>query len=138
MDRGLAVAHEALEQVGLYAQDLQAVDVTLRPSDAVTAEERQAQFLSLQEAWQASTAPIQQHCAKMRRSFEPGLFVGGETADFPTDNLDLERWFKGPRLILDSRVVIGQVWRNRLFLQALRGGRGRCDIFEKSRLISSV
>ena len=58
MDRGLAVAHEALEQVGLYAQDLQAVDATLRPSDAVTAEERQAQFLSLQETWQASTDPI--------------------------------------------------------------------------------
>jgi hypothetical protein len=51
MDRGLAVAHDALDQVGLYAQDLQAVDATLRPSDAVTAEERQAQFLSLQEAW---------------------------------------------------------------------------------------
>src|SRR5712691_5905814 len=30
-------------------------------------------------------------------SFEPGLFVGGEAADFPADNLDLERWFKGPK-----------------------------------------
>ena len=97
MDRGLAVAHEALEQVGLYAQDLQAVDATLRPSDAVTAEERQAQFLSLQETWQASTDPIHQHFAKMMRSFEPGLFVGGEAADLPTDNLELERWFKGPK-----------------------------------------
>src|SRR2546427_9970405 len=97
MDRGLAVAHDALDQVGLYAQDLQAVDVTLRPSDAVTAEERQAQFLSLQEAWQSSTDPIHQHCAKMMSSFEPGLFVGGEAADFPTDNVDLERWFKGPK-----------------------------------------
>ena len=97
MDRGLAVAHEALEQVGLYAQDLQAVDATLRPSDAVTAEERQAQFLSLQETWQASTDPIHQHFAKMMRSFEPGLFVGGEAADLPMDNLDLERWFKGPK-----------------------------------------
>src|SRR2546426_7381429 len=97
MDRGLAVAHDALDQVGLYAQDLQAVDVTLRPSDAVTAEERQAQFLSLQEAWQASTDPVHQHFAKMMSSFEPGVFVGGEAADFPTDNLDLERWFKGPK-----------------------------------------
>jgi hypothetical protein len=86
-----------LEQVGRYAQDLQAVDATLRPSDTVTAEERQAQFLSLQEAWQASTDPIQQHYAKMMRSFEPGVFVGGEAADVPTDNLDLERWFKGPK-----------------------------------------
>src|SRR5256712_6855909 len=97
MDRGLAVAHDALDQVGLYAQDLQAVDATLRPSDAVTAEEREAQFISLQESWQASTDPIHQHFAKMMSSFEPGLFVGGEAADLPVDNLDLERWFKGPK-----------------------------------------
>ena len=97
MDRGLAVAHDALDQVGLYAQDLQAVDATLRPSDAVTAEERQAQFLSLQEAWQSSTDPIHPHGATMMSSFEPGVFVGGEAADFPTDHVDLERWFKGSR-----------------------------------------
>src|SRR5712691_11860760 len=42
------------------------------------------------------------------------------------------------RLILDSRVVIGQVWRNRLFLQAFPGGLDRCGIFGKSRLISSA
>jgi len=41
-------------------------------------------------------------------------------------------------LILDSRVVIGQVWRNRLFLQAFHGGRDRCGVFGKSRLISSA
>jgi hypothetical protein len=30
-------------------------------------------------------------------SCQPGVFVGGETADFPEDNLDLERWFKRPK-----------------------------------------
>jgi len=49
----------------------------------------------------------------------------------------------GPRilpewLILDSRGVIGQVWRNRLFLQAFPGGHDRCGIFGKSCLISSA
>jgi hypothetical protein len=63
----------------------------------VTAEERQAQCLSLQEAWQSSTDPIQQHCATMMSSFEPGVFVGGEAADVPTDNVDCERWCKGPK-----------------------------------------
>src|SRR6516162_6138752 len=29
--------------------------------------------------------------------FALGLFVGGETAEFPADNVDLERWFKGPK-----------------------------------------
>ncbi len=43
-----------------------------------------------------------------------------------------------PWLILDSRVVIGQVWRNRLFLQAFPWGLDRCGIFGKSRLISSA
>ena len=96
IDRGLEVSRNALEQVGRYAQDLPAVDATLRPSDVVTAKERQAQFLSLQEAWQSSLEPVHQHFAKMMSSFEPGVFVGSEAADFPTDNLDLERWFKGP------------------------------------------
>ena len=97
IDRGLDVSRDALEQVGRYAQDLQAVDATLRPSDAMTAEERKAQFLSLQETWQASTDPIHQHCATMRSSCEPGWFVGGEVADLPMDHWDLERWFKGPK-----------------------------------------
>jgi hypothetical protein len=97
IDRGLDVSRDALEQVGRYAQDLQAVDTTLKPSDAVTAEERQTQFLALQEAWQSSPDPIHQHFAKMMSSCEPGLFGGGEAADFPTDNVDLERWFKGPK-----------------------------------------
>jgi hypothetical protein len=38
------------------------------------------------------------------------------------------------RLIVDSRVVIGRFWRNRLFLQAFPGGRGRCGFFEKSHI----
>jgi hypothetical protein len=97
LDRGLAVSHDALEQVGLYARDLQAVDGLLRPSDATTGEEREARFISLQQAWQSSTDPVEQHFAKIMSSFELGLFVGGEAADLPTDNLDLERWFKGPK-----------------------------------------
>jgi transposase-like protein len=42
------------------------------------------------------------------------------------------------RLILDSRVVIGQFWCNRLFLQAFYGGRDRGGIFGKSLLISNT
>jgi hypothetical protein len=86
IDRGREVSRDALEHVGRDAQDLQAVDTTLRPSDAVTAEERQAQFLSLQEAWQSSTDAVHQHVATRMSSCEPGVCVGGEAADFPTDN----------------------------------------------------
>jgi hypothetical protein len=97
MDRGLAVARDALEHVGLYAQDRQAVDGLLRPSDAATGEERAARCIALQQAWQASTDPVEQHVATMMSSFAPGLFVGGEAADFPADHWDLERWCKGPK-----------------------------------------
>src|SRR2546422_11487685 len=43
-----------------------------------------------------------------------------------------------PRLILDSRVVIDQAWRNRLFLQVFHGGHDRCGIFGKSRSIEVI
>ena len=97
IDRGCDVSRDALEQVGLYTQDLQAVDGTLRPSATATGDEREARFIALQQAWQSSTDPVHQPFAKMMSSFEPGLFVGGEAADFPADNVDLERWFKGPK-----------------------------------------
>jgi hypothetical protein len=97
IDRGLEVACEALTQVGHYVQDLRAVDGLLRPSDEATGEEREAQFVSLWQEWEASVDLMHQQFAKVMSSFEPGLFVGGEGADFPADNLDLERWFKRPK-----------------------------------------
>src|SRR2546422_2199741 len=75
----------------------QAVDRTLRPNDETTGEEREAQFILRRQEWESSTDPMHRHFAKMMSSFEPGLFVGGESADFPTDNVDLERWFKRPK-----------------------------------------
>ena len=97
IDRGLNVVRASLTQVQAYVQDLQAVDRTLRPNDETTGEEREAQFILRRQEWESSADPMHQHCAKMMSSFEPGVFVGGESADFPADNLDLERWFKRPK-----------------------------------------
>jgi hypothetical protein len=97
IERGLDAAREPLTQVRAYVRELQAVDSTLRPSDEVTGREREVRVRVLQEAWQSSAAPVHQHFAKLLSSFEPGLFVGGEVAEFPVDNLDLERWFKRPK-----------------------------------------
>jgi hypothetical protein len=97
IDRGLAVSRDALAQVGLYAQDLQAVHGILGPSATATRAEREARFISLQQEWESSADPVEQHFAKMMSGFAPGLFVGDETAEFPADHLDLERWFKGPK-----------------------------------------
>ena len=73
------------------------MDDTLRPSDAATGDEREARFIARQQGWQSNTDPVYRHVAKMMGSFQPGLWVGGEAADFPEDNLDLERWFKHPK-----------------------------------------
>ncbi len=97
MDRGLKVVRESLTKVKAYVQDLQAVDRTLRPNDETTGEEREAQCILRRQAWESSADPMHQHFATMMRSFEPGLFVGGESADFPADNVDLERWLKRPK-----------------------------------------
>jgi len=97
IDRGLDVVREALQQVSQYVKDLHAVDGILRPSDETTGQEREAQFVSLREEWQASADPIHQQCAQVMSSFQPGLFVGGAAAELPVDNLDLERWFKRPK-----------------------------------------
>jgi len=35
--------------------------------------------------------------AKTMKSFAPGLFVGGDDPDLPTDNNELERWFRNPK-----------------------------------------
>jgi len=97
IDRGLDVVREALQQVSQYVKDLHAVDGILRPSDETTGQEREAQFVSLREEWQASADPIHQQFAQVMSSFQPGLFVGGAAAELPVDNLDLERWFKRPK-----------------------------------------
>lgn len=97
IDRGMEGAREALTQVGYYVQDLRAVAGLLKPSDAATGEEREAEFVSLWQEWEASVDPMHQQFAKVMSSFEAGLFVGGEGADFPADNVDLERWFKRPK-----------------------------------------
>jgi hypothetical protein len=93
----MAGAREALTQVGHYVQDLRAVDGLLKPSDAATGEERETQFVLRWQEGEASVDPMHQQFAKVMRSFEPGLFVGGEEADLPADNVDLERWFKRPK-----------------------------------------
>jgi hypothetical protein len=51
----------------------------------------------LQEQFQASDDPTRQHMGHVMASFAPGLFVGGEEAELPQDNLDLERWFTQPK-----------------------------------------
>jgi hypothetical protein len=68
-----------------------------RGADGGTWAERQAPVQVWQEQCRASDDPIRHHMGQVMASFAPGLFVGGEEADLPQDNLDLERWFRQPK-----------------------------------------
>jgi hypothetical protein len=76
--------------------DVWAIQATLE-LDGGTCAARQAQFQGLQAQFHARDDPIRQHMGQVMASFAPGLFVGGEEADLPKDNLDLERWFRQPK-----------------------------------------
>jgi hypothetical protein len=79
-----------------YVEDVRAIQATLDP-DSGPCPQRQAQFQGLQEQFQASHDVIRQHMGGVMASFAPGLFVGGEEAELPRDNLELERWFRQPK-----------------------------------------
>src|SRR5256885_25676 len=90
-------AREALTQVGHYVQALRAVDGILKPSDAATGEERETQFVSLWQEWEASVDPMHQQFATVMSRVAPGLCVGGAGAEWRADHVDLERWCKRPK-----------------------------------------
>jgi len=96
IDRGLSSVQAAQEDVRHQVREVEAIQATLDP-DSGSGAQRQAQFQALQAQCQGSADPIRHHMGQVMASFAPGLFVGGEDADLPWDNLDLERWFRQPK-----------------------------------------
>lgn len=91
---GVRVAQEAIR---IQVEDIKRVAQTLDPATGKV-KQRQAAFAVLRHQFAAhSHDEHEQHMAKVMASFEPGLFVGGNAADLPQDNLDLERWFRLPK-----------------------------------------
>jgi hypothetical protein len=77
-------------------EDVRRVAATLDP-DRGPVKQRRASFRSLQRCFQRSDQPLRQAMAQTMNAFAPGLFVGEDVPDFPRDNLDLERFFRGPK-----------------------------------------
>lgn len=69
---------------------------TLDP-DRGSVPRRRALFRSLQRRFHRSDEPMRQAMAQTMSAFVPGLFVGQDVPDVPRDNLDLERFFRGPK-----------------------------------------
>lgn len=87
---------EEQQEVQEQVKEVQRVQATLEQSSGSCAQ-RQARFEEIQEELSASACPVRQQMAVVMASFLVGLFAGGDAAELPQDNLDLERWFRLPK-----------------------------------------
>ena len=90
------MTQEVFKEVRSHANQVRRVGETLDPETAGCGE-RQMRFDLLCDGFGHEENPVRQHFAKLMTSFRPGLFSGGDAADLPRDNLDLERWFRQPK-----------------------------------------
>jgi len=86
----------ARPEIQRQVEDLRQIAATLDPQTGRVAQ-RQRRFTALQARFASDASPFPQHLSKLMGSWAPGLFVGGNAADVPWDNLELERWFRLPK-----------------------------------------
>ena len=79
-----------------HVETIRSIQATLEPTLAPCVL-REQQFKTLGDQLRSSDDLVRQHMGKVMASFQRGLFVGGDDADQPRDNLDLERWFRQPK-----------------------------------------
>jgi hypothetical protein len=85
-----------LDAVAEHVEELRKIEATLDPENG-TSTQRRRRFRTLAARLSDSSDPTHQHMGKTMTAFAPGLFAGGDDADLPTDNLDLERAFRLPK-----------------------------------------
>jgi hypothetical protein len=90
-----AVAQEQ-EAIREHVGELHKIQATLDPSRG-QASRREQRFARLQKRLGRSADPVRQQMAVVMAAFAGGLFVGGDVAGLPQDDLDLERWFRLPK-----------------------------------------
>jgi hypothetical protein len=96
IDRGLAAVAPAQEAIRGQVEDVRQIAATLDPERGTRAQRRR-RFRRLQQRLAGSADPVRQQMAGVMVAFLVGLFAGGDVADLPQDNLDLERWFRLPK-----------------------------------------
>jgi hypothetical protein len=99
IDRGLSGVKVQHEQVKEQVKAIQEVAATL-DSSAGKLSERKASYERLRRQYEKQGGEFYAHLSKLMGSFADGLFVAvrarkGE--DLPSDNLDIERWFRKPK-----------------------------------------
>ena len=84
------------KQVAGYVVTVREVDAMLDPKTNPWRKRKQL-FGRLERKLLADADSICQKMGRVMASFKPGLFAGGDRGDWPSDNLDLERWFRLPK-----------------------------------------
>ncbi len=96
IDAGLEAVAPARPEIQRQVEDLRLIAETLDPQTGRVAQRRR-RFTALRGQFGRDGSEFHQHLSKLMGSWAPGLFVGGNAADVPWDNLDLERWFRLPK-----------------------------------------
>jgi hypothetical protein len=99
IDRGLAEVRVQQGQVQEQVKVTQEVAATLDASTGTLAK-RKANYQRLRRQYERQGGEFHTHVSKLMRSFANGLFVpvrARKGESLPTDNLDIERWFRKPK-----------------------------------------
>ena len=133
IQRGLDRYEADQVRIALPLGDLLLVWSLLHPKDGRRQPTR-PMFHQYAERFRHQDEPIIQHIGKIMLSFEDGLFCGGDDLDLPDDNLDLERWIKGPKgheRRIHGRQHVGMriVTEAPTLLPTLDAHRGRTGVF---------
>jgi hypothetical protein len=96
IDDGIGPSKTSLQEVASHVDELRRVYRTLDPDTAST-RVRKAAFDKLASEFRATPSTLHDHMAGVMERFAPGLFVDCGDDALPSDNLDLERWFRLPK-----------------------------------------
>jgi hypothetical protein len=99
IDRGLAAVKAQQQQVREQVKEVQQVAATLDEATGARAT-RQAKYKQLQRSYERQVGEFSVHLSKVMQSWRAGLFVPVQAKRgerLPSDNLDLERWFRKPK-----------------------------------------
>ena len=96
IDRGRSLVKATQKQVAEYVIAIRELNAILDPTTGGCRERKQLYEMLLGRVF-AYEDPIYHQMGRVMASFQSGLFVGGNRCDWPSDNLDLERWFRLPK-----------------------------------------
>jgi hypothetical protein len=99
IDRGLGAVKGQQQQIKEQVEQIRAVAETLR-EDKEPRWQRKAKYEKLQREYEGKGDAFAAHLAKVMRSWRGGLFVRVKVKKgerLPTDNDELERWFRKPK-----------------------------------------